>query len=748
MSTQLFDKLVYSLYCDLNEKFPLPFSYEETQGPVGLKRVLELDLSGIKNPDEYRAHAQFVAIFKKYIGDSSYAPFITNEDRKVAAISKFTSANERCGVLNRELFNSCGHPQDVLESPPYFAQLTKSEKERYLLNPPYVETFMLDADVRELVYGMKRIIHDAFENSGVSADFIYLRDLTELRPGPGASRGIQECDFYTKVGDSHHTFSDPVLQSLYQLLICSTPNGLENEFQRAVKYGKKDRVCNSALTTVPKSIAIDRIVCTEPLLNMFLQLAYGRLLCAVLVGLGIDLQAQQELNRIYAMAGSAPDLEHAWMLVRDAELTNWGSTVMSYDYLLGGKCTIDLVGASDHICCGLVRNSFPPVHYEFMSLIRSSFTTIDDKPYKLEMFSTMGNGFTFPLQTLLFTSIVKYCYEEANVEDHTVEFTVINGILKQRRHNKFCVYGDDIIVDRNVYDGVEWALTVLGFICNSKKSFKDGRFRESCGHDWHSGLPVRPVYIENLSTKQDRVSAINRLIRWSSCAGIFLPRTIGLLSKTIANKSFVPPYEDDNAGIHISFDVAKQLPAVQILQTPALRKLTGASEGCVIYKKDVAREMTRSFWSIKSTTLESSVETYVKPKTLAWIVDSRGFIDPYYELTFPSRKVQTFSNHDRGFKNWPTILDAVLGGYIRGTTITLRNRDVMYKTDVFDFTPGWHDSFDACRFSGWTSAGHLWKDACTWYYEKVFCHDIDVVTKHSAHKTKKQKHKRASNQKL
>jgi len=74
----------------------------------------------------------------------------------------------------------------------------------------------------------------------------------------------------------------------------------------------------------------------------------------------------------------------------------------------------------------------------------------------------MGNGFTFPLETLIFWALTRaVCGSTATVS----------------------AYGDDIICPSDRAEDVIAVLTEVGFSVNLEKSFWNGPFRESCGSD-------------------------------------------------------------------------------------------------------------------------------------------------------------------------------------------------------------------------------------------------------------------------
>jgi hypothetical protein len=95
----------------------------------------------------------------------------------------------------------------------------------------------------------------------------------------------------------------------------------------------------------------------------------------------------------------------------------------------------------------------------------------------------MGNGFTFPLETLIFFSLAQACCESEDYE-------------------KVSVYGDDIIVPVYAVPLLTKVLTSCGFLVNASKSFSSGPFRESCGKDYLLGTDVRPCYIKDALSGQ------------------------------------------------------------------------------------------------------------------------------------------------------------------------------------------------------------------------------------------------------
>lgn len=201
------------------------------------------------------------------------------------------------------------------------------------------------------------------------------------------------------------------------------------------------------LQFVPKDATKFRSIVVEPSVNTYLQLGLGSYVRRRLKYAGCDL-SNQETNR---------------------DLCRFGS-------LTGLVGTIDLSSASDTIAREVVRELLPADWYSLFDSMRTRSVTYDGKTIAQHKFSSMGNGFTFELESLIFFAIAKVVCENS-------EFV--------------SVYGDDIICPTRYYNDLTRALTLFGFTVNLEKSFSEGPFRESCGKDFLSGVDVRPVYLKD-----------------------------------------------------------------------------------------------------------------------------------------------------------------------------------------------------------------------------------------------------------
>lgn len=217
------------------------------------------------------------------------------------------------------------------------------------------------------------------------------------------------------------------------------------------------QVRGNSFQVVPKNAKIDRCIAIEPAINIFFQL-----------GLGNAIRSRLKRNTGW-------DLDHASDIHRDKVLK------ASID---GYFCTIDLSNASDTVCHELVRLVMPPGWYDELNALRSPFTLVDGHWVKLEKFSSMGNGFTFELETLIFAAILSTLLEKEGA----------SGLLG---HDLF-VFGDDIILPTSHSKSAIAALRFFGFSTNVEKTYLDDTlFRESCGADFFKGVNVRPVYLKD-----------------------------------------------------------------------------------------------------------------------------------------------------------------------------------------------------------------------------------------------------------
>jgi hypothetical protein len=226
------------------------------------------------------------------------------------------------------------------------------------------------------------------------------------------------------------------------------------------------------MTTVPKDAFTDRIICIEPTGNIYVQKALGSTIRRRLKRWGVDLDDQ----------------------TRNQDLAREGS-------ISNGLCTIDLSSASDSISLGFVKAVLPQAWFTALTDTRSTCTQLPCGTWrKNEKFSSMGNGFTFELESALFYAILLATTPDGS----TVS-----------------VFGDDLVAPASSYAEITVALSYFGFTPNMKKSYGDGPFRESCGKHYFNGEDVTPVFQKKglcgkgtNSFEAELYAACNRLVRW------------------------------------------------------------------------------------------------------------------------------------------------------------------------------------------------------------------------------------------
>lgn len=194
----------------------------------------------------------------------------------------------------------------------------------------------------------------------------------------------------------------------------------------------------------------------------------------------------------------------------------------------GTLSTVDLSAASDTLAYNTVMWLIPHEWVAFLEAIRSKHGQLPNgELIKYAKFSSMGNGVTFVLESLIFAAA---CYAIGS--------------------EKFRVYGDDIIVETELYSKLERFLRFLGFSINDSKSHYRGPFRESCGGNYYNGVDVTPFYIREMDSRKSNLSHLcNGLmsISWpGSCLG-----EIALKLVQDARLPLVPYTENTTYGIWI-----------------------------------------------------------------------------------------------------------------------------------------------------------------------------------------------------
>jgi len=469
------------------------------------------------SPQEFQLGYQVTAFFSKYVG------LDTGIDLERVAFDKWVGVEARCRSVNNDF------------------RLRWDGKQAF---DPQVEQIIAIARSK-----IRRILGSVTE-----VDLRYIKEMCHF--GPGA-----DTDTEREFTSRFFKFSDPgsvtpacseMMSSLFgsEFLQCDSIDGdeVEEEPSRICEFLEHaELVRESRLAFVAKNAKTHRSICVEPRWNIFFQLGIGALLTKRLLRFGIDI-TDQTVNQL---------------LAKRAEVSR--------------LATIDLSSASDSLAINLVIDLLAdadPFWLELLLTSRCTHTFYEraDASFRLEKISSMGNGYTFPLETLIFFSLAWAACE-------------VLGHSKSVKSD-VSVYGDDIIVPQAVATGLVEALNCLGFSVNPDKTYLSGVFYESCGQDYYKGKNVRPFFVK------EEVVTVTQAITFCNQIAAFSCRLIGvrgfafgkvwdireLVIRRIPKhlRCFGPPEAGDGV-IHDTFDRA--LPAVRRDQN---RSLSGFWVRCLI----------------------------------------------------------------------------------------------------------------------------------------------------------------------
>lgn len=444
---------------------------------------LALDAADLLSSQKYTtADAHFVGnqlanLVKKYILPSRFNP----EERAMAG---FIKSEQRCSRMNRMIALSQTRYETTGEESTFWrnARVSKARRFiRYVLGdePPWNEI------MGEVGFGPGAVL--GVHGNATNAMRKLLVDKVTMTPGAGT---LVAC---------------AVSQNLWlRRMFSSDPDGYvdgTSDFWRRAVWSRAEWVKHNKIAFVPKTAKIHRSIAVEPWGNALVQKGIGNVMALRLKRVGIDI-TDQERNQDWAFYGSVLDTP-------------------------GGFVTLDLSAASDSVSSRLVELLLPPAWVSLLKGARSSHYTYNGQSGVYAKFCAMGNGFCFPLETLIFTAACHAC-----------------GCGNPGRD--FTVYGDDIIVKGCKASDVIKTLWWMGFTINPDKSFTSGPFRESCGADWFGGVDVRPLVLDYaLDSVQNVFKFLNQTHskpRWRDFFGGSRQFILRLLTKELR---LFRPFEGD-----------------------------------------------------------------------------------------------------------------------------------------------------------------------------------------------------------
>lgn len=269
------------------------------------------------------------------------------------------------------------------------------------------------------------------------------------------------------------------------------------------------------ITTVPKTWKTRRVIGAEDCARMWVQ-----------QGLRIGLQSAIDRSKF----SEHINLEDSRLNTEMAQMGSITNGLFDDQF-----ATIDLSAASDTLSTSFVASLFSGMP-ELWAMLRDarprSFQLPSGEVYELNIFGLMGNAYTFPVQTMVFTAILA---EARDLLPHVVaHFKVrrrtlpdqLSGCDDEQKLNAvmrapYRVYGDDMVAHRAVAYVAIWLLKVYGFDVNAAKTFTSGSYRESCGGEFVEGYDVTPLKLpraflseNDVTIKVDKAQVVR--LRWTN----------------------------------------------------------------------------------------------------------------------------------------------------------------------------------------------------------------------------------------
>lgn len=367
------------------------------------------------NGSEFRTVKGFL-LTRQFFAFLKKVPFGPDETRKAAAIKTFLACEQSCKRVNRKLDYYWARPDRM------------PDNIRVVLSRARGFISKLLGEVSEETLGWL---------------------LSASRPGKGLCIGTRNkvrTSLPYKLGDTDLTVTASALPYA-RLLVEGDPHWAAlHSRDGEILYDIREA---SDVRFVPKSYKTHRSIAIEPALNVQLQLGVHEFFRMRLRRVGVDIGDQS----------------------RNQDLARRGSVNPSF------CSTLDLSSASDTVSRSLVQILLPPSWVGLLDDLRCKTVNLEGSTLELHKWSSMGNGYTFALETLIFWALGK----------------AVNSITSDELLG---VYGDDIIVAPSSALLLIEVLRFCGFKTNIDKSFVISSFKESCGCDVYYGADVTPLYLK------------------------------------------------------------------------------------------------------------------------------------------------------------------------------------------------------------------------------------------------------------
>lgn len=369
-------------------------------------------------------------------------------------------------------YNDVGNARDALAATKFLSKATFLQTGNDLKEEAKKTFFAAEAGCAETNFNIKRnlfkqagslsvLLYAARKISDILGSFVAEEFVDSCNWGPGATTLLPR-----RVASHPEKFSS-------ERRITSVAYDFVKPWFRAA-YPNWDMMFeingSAKIITVPKNAKTDRTISIEPGMNLWFQKGIGKMIRTRLKRVGIDLNTQSH-NQEKARLGS------------------------KFETL----ATIDFSSASDTVSYEIVRELLPPEWFNVLNVFRSSYGLFDGELVVYNKFSSMGNGFTFELESLIFYAIASAC-------------CMLHGLNEK----EVSVFGDDVIVPSIVVDTFRDISKDLGFTVNEKKSYSSSYYRESCGSHFWNGRDIKPIFLkESFDGQTSILKAANNLRRFA-----------------------------------------------------------------------------------------------------------------------------------------------------------------------------------------------------------------------------------------
>lgn len=350
------------------------------------------------------------------------------------------------------------------------------------------------------------------------------------------------------------------------------------------------------VVAVPKTLKTPRIIAVEPTAMQYMQQA--------LLGVMLESLPASKWSRAIRL----DDQSHNQRLALEGSLD-------------GSLATLDLSEASDRVSAVLVRtmlNDYPRL-CEAVFAVRTPSAQVPgfEESIPLAKYASMGSAMTFIIESLVFATIVSLVQalsfrERTGIRRIALGDLVIADVpsrawsLSRSPRPGVSIYGDDIIVPRDLATGVIDTLEALGLKVNRHKTFLDDMFRESCGKEYFAGQDVTHVKMRrDFPTNTDTgTELVEKIVSMVSLRNQLYERgywrTVGIIDEQIERYIPFPAVEPSSpalgrrsflpiSGERMDLDLQKPLvKAMQVVGRPPASQLDGvyALAKCLIRSED------------------------------------------------------------------------------------------------------------------------------------------------------------------